>query len=63
MSTAPKNDHGWMPVGLTLGGGSLSIAPLVTARTCGCQKVECYRPATQEDFLCDECRDTCGGTS
>jgi hypothetical protein len=67
------NDHGWTPLpgvatftipeGSTLEarvfGGSISIGRPVDHRTCGCTQGPCTRVATQEDFLCDECREQC----
>lgn len=69
MSTEPPNDHGWTSNGIgtiriagTDSPVAFSTGPIVDAfRRCGCRWL-CCREATEEDLLCDECRDTCGGT-
>lgn len=68
------NDHGWTELpgvaafGVAEGdsvqlmpvGGTISIGRPFDRRTCGCTKTcPCTRVATQEDFLCDECRAVC----
>lgn len=56
------NDHGWQPLGVLHDDGRtvVSFAPLVDERKrCGCTVFPCRRLATQEDLLCDECRETC----
>ena len=40
----------------------LYFGPAMTRHSCGCSCAPfgvCARPATQEDFLCDECRASC----
>lgn len=59
--------HGWTEFtglfAIESDGGALvqarriAIAPLNDRRSCVCtEQGQCHRLATQEDFLCDECR-------
>lgn len=66
--TNQVNDHGWTALGhaksvggINLGGRgpSVSFGRVPDRRTCACSKTQCCRIATQEDFLCGECRETC----
>jgi len=70
--SSDEGQHGWIPFGetgpivlpggATLRGGRVSIAPIVAEhRRCVCtengREPQCRRLATQEDFLCDPCRE------
>lgn len=61
------NDHGWTELGQVKAigglemagrGFSMSFAPIV-GHACSCPTAQCARRVTQEDGLCDECRETC----
>lgn len=59
-----SNDHGWVRInGIRINdhdASNLAFAPCIPDRQrCGCTRTICQRPATQEDLLCDECRETC----
>jgi len=64
-----SHKHGWKPLtgitsaslgGITLDVSGFAVAPITEDyRRCGCTALTqpCTRSATQEDLLCDECRE------
>ena len=64
------NDHGYTVIatsgtlteksGRQIAINSFAVAPaIVEHRRCVCSKSLCGREATQEDMLCDQCREEC----
>ena len=58
-----SNDHGWgQPIGVVAAGMPAFAAPRIPEHErCVCRHDWCARRATQEDRLCDQCREHCYG--